>query len=386
MDKRNILDKIYRELAESLNISNTMTEEIINSYRAVGNYLGELEEDLDILVFPQGSMALGTLIRPIKDDKEGDYDVDLVCRLENGGYLTAKEIKNVVGNRLTESERYERMLDKEGKRCWTLQYADFHMDVLPCVPSTRSGKSLNETEDTQIRLTHKEDNGEYSNKYSNPKAYREWFINEMKAVYKRDQEIFANKRNIEVEEVELFNVRTPLQMAIQILKRHRDNMFSNRDNKPISIIITTLAAKAYNGETNLFDALDNILMSMHNFIDTDKSGNIVICNPTLRTENFADKWKDNPEKQFAFTEWLRTARKDIVENPLEFADGFGAIKNQMRGLFGSRAINDAFDSYEQKNIDARSDGLLGVTNKGNITSINEKSVVAPLKDHTFYGH
>lgn len=174
-------------------------------------------------------------------------------------------------------------------------------------------------------------------------------------------------------------------MAIQILKRHRDNMFSKRDNKPISIIITTLAAKAYNGETNLFDALDNILMNMHNFIDTDESGNIIISNPTLPTENFADKWKDNPEKEFAFTEWLRTAQKDIIENPLEFADGFGAIKNQMRGLFGSRAVNDAFDSYEQKNIDARSDGLLGITNRGNITNINDKSVVAPLKDHIFYG-
>ncbi len=385
MDKRNILDKIYRELADSLNISNTMTEEIINSYRAVGNYLGELEEDLDILVFPQGSMALGTLIRPIKDDKEGDYDVDLVCRLDNGRPLTAKEIKNVVGTRLLENERYKKMLDKEGKRCWTLQYADYHMDVLPCVPFTKLGKNHNGIEDTQIRLTHKEDNGEYSNKYSNPKAYREWFIDEMKAAYKRGQEVFANKRNIDVEEVELFNVRTPLQMAIQILKRHRDNMFSKRDNKPISIIITTLAAKAYNGETNLFDALDNILMNMHNFIDTDESGNIIISNPTLPTENFADKWKDNPEKEFAFTEWLRTAQKDIIENPLEFADGFGAIKNQMRGLFGSRAVNDAFDSYEQKNIDARSDGLLGITNRGNITNINDKSVVAPLKDHIFYG-
>lgn len=211
MDKRNLLDKIYRELADSLNISNTMTEEIINSYRAVGNYLGELEEDLDILVFPQGSMALGTLIRPIKDDKEGDYDVDLVCRLDNGRPLTAKEIKNVVGTRLLENERYKKMLDKEGKRCWTLQYADYHMDVLPCVPFTKLGKNHNGIEDTQIRLTHKEDNGEYSNKYSNPKAYREWFIDEMKAAYKRGQEVFANKRNIDVEEVELFNVRTPLQ-------------------------------------------------------------------------------------------------------------------------------------------------------------------------------
>lgn len=386
LDKRYVLDKLYRELAESLNISNSMTDEIIDSYNAVGTYLGRMEEELDIRVFPQGSLALGTIVRPIQDDVEGDYDVDLVCLLENGSKFEAKKIKNVVGNRLIESERYRKMLDIEGKRCWTLQYSNFHMDVLPSVPLQEKGISSYENKNTNIRITHKENSGEYSNRTSDPKAYREWFIKEMGEIYKQDRQILADSRKMEVEKVKLFQLRTPLQMAIQILKRHRDMMFSNRDHKPISVIITTLAAKAYNGETNLFDAIENILANMHKHIEIDDHGNAIICNPTMKSENFADKWKEEAAKKAAFNEWLITAQKDIVENPLKFVDGFGIMKKDMRNIFGSRAINDSFDAYEQKNLANRSNGLLGVTEKGNITDVKRKKVVAPLKDHTFYGN
>jgi hypothetical protein len=37
---------------------------------------------------------------------------------------------------------------------------------------------------------------------------------------------------------------------------HRDRMFENDpDGKPISVIITTLAARAYGGETDVYSAL-----------------------------------------------------------------------------------------------------------------------------------
>lgn len=234
MNKKELLDKIYTELAESLNITDTMTVEIINSYEAVGKYLGNLEEELDIQIYPQGSMGLGTLVRPISSDEEGDYDVDLVCLLKNGSYLSAKDIKQIVGKRLSEGERYKSRLDEEGKRCWTLKYPDFHMDILPSVPQLNQS-TIFDRKNTEIRLTNKEEEGVYSDKISNPKAYREWFIEQMEVTFLKRREIVAKKRNVEIEKVKLFDVRTPLQMAIQILKRHRDIMFSGKENKPISI-------------------------------------------------------------------------------------------------------------------------------------------------------
>lgn len=385
MNKKELLDKIYTELAESLNITDTMTVEIINSYEAVGKYLGNLEEELDIQIYPQGSMGLGTLVRPISSDEEGDYDVDLVCLLKNGSYLSAKDIKQIVGKRLSEGERYKSRLDEEGKRCWTLKYPDFHMDILPSVPQLNQS-TIFDRKNTEIRLTNKEEEGVYSDKISNPKAYREWFIEQMEVTFLKRREIVAKKRNVEIEKVKLFDVRTPLQMAIQILKRHRDIMFSGKENKPISIIITTLAAKAYTGQTDLYDTIETILQNMHKYIEKDSSGKILICNPTVSSENFADKWEESPEKERAFFDWVRSAQTDILQNPMEFAGGFGCMKNQLREIFGSRAVNQAFEVYEKKNLNDKNIENLGVNSIGNLVNNTAENAVAPLKKHTFYGH
>ena len=57
-------------------------------------------------------------------------------------------------------------------------------------------------------------------------------------------------------------VRTPLQRTIQILKRHRDIRFSTKEErkiKPISMIITTLAAQIYAGEQTVEQVLRKIV-------------------------------------------------------------------------------------------------------------------------------
>lgn len=78
---------------------------------------------------------MGTVVRPFKEDEEAEYDFDLVCQIpiakEN---TTAEKLKHMVGDRLKEDTVYNDMLDDEGRRCWTLDYAEdndgigFHMD------------------------------------------------------------------------------------------------------------------------------------------------------------------------------------------------------------------------------------------------------------------
>jgi len=112
-----------------------------------------------------------------------------------------------------------------------------------------------------------------------------------------------------------------------ILKRHRDAMFVDRyDERPISIIITTLAAHAYKGEDTIGKALVSILEGMDEHIGRDALGNALITNPTDPLENFADKWPLHPERRDAFFEWLEAARREF----------FDAAKN-----FDRRKITDA---------------------------------------------
>lgn len=110
-------------------------------------------------------------------------------------------------------------------------------------------------------------------------------------------------------------------------------MFSERnEEKPISIIISTLAALSYNQETNLSEALFNILFDMDRHIE-DREGIAWIQNPTDPLENFADKWETEKTLEDAFYEWLEKARDDfesiaaitpLSDIPIKSADSLGA--------------------------------------------------------------
>jgi hypothetical protein len=139
---------------------------------------------------------------------------------------------------------------------------------------------------------------------SNPEGYARWFESRMKINRELKLSILA-----EVKKIKTFERKTVLQRCVQILKQHRDIMFKHQpDLKPISIIITTLAALAYNGESTLEDALSNIVEKMRTFI---KNSGIRIANPTRPDEDFADKWKNNPALEYEFTRWNMQARADF---------------------------------------------------------------------------
>ena len=284
-------NEILVNLAEELDISPSKYKQAVERYTAVADWLmsGDYKNasgEPDI--YPQGSFRLGTVIRPMRDGKEADYDIDLVSQLIiDKGFTTAKELKHTIGDRLKENANYKRMLDEEGRRCWTLEYAEedvgFHLDILPSIPATDTVKrALNEVcvpseyHMHAIDITDKEKKtGLYDWKLSgsNPRGYAIWFENINKAAFVR---VESDQRQAIVEKyasvyasVELIPdalIRTPLQRAVQILKRHRDMYFKDQlDVKPISIIITTLAAMAYDGETELYTTLINIVEKITNY-------------------------------------------------------------------------------------------------------------------------
>ena len=116
-----------------------------------------------------------------------------------------------------------------------------------------------------------------------------------------------------IDSLPYYQWKTPLQQAIQLLKRHRDTMFkNNEDSKPISVIITTLAAKAYNSESELASALTNILSRMGDYINGAVP---LVPNPVNPAEDFADKWYDSESAKYKlkenFDRWLYQARADF---------------------------------------------------------------------------
>ena len=86
-----------------------------------------------------------------------------------------------------------------------------------------------------------------------------------------------------------WRVRTPLHRVVQVLKRQRDVMFAaDADDKPPSSLITTLAARAYAGQTDLLTATLEVVEAMPRLIER-RGDRYWVENPVCDGENFADK-------------------------------------------------------------------------------------------------
>lgn len=327
-----VSQRYIEALADELDISDARYEQANESYQSLGRWLnrdGSLIAAFEPAVYVQGSFGLGTVIKPLNLDEE--YDIDAVCELKSLRKieLSQEQLKQMLGREIEAYRLSKNMVKplREGRRCWTLNYADgaqFHMDIVPAVPNGQDTRTLLESRGfdarlagTAIAITDNE-RANYraiTNDWprSNPKGYLEWFKSRMIVQLNERKKRLAKSISASVESIPDYRVRTPLQSAIMILKRHRDMMFENDEINccPISIIITTLAAHAYQGEEGVADALHTILTRMDGFIERDGQ-RAVVRNPSDSLENFADKWEEYPEREAAFYEWLRQARADFA--------------------------------------------------------------------------
>ena len=268
------------------------------SYTSFNSWLGRDDSTLreyEPEIYLQGSFKLGTVIKPI--GKNDSYDIDMVCKFSklSKQIISQKDLKILLGKEVksyanSKSMHYE---PKDGKRCWILNYHDeakFHMDILPCVDDSK--KFIDQLEiykyaettsykERAVAITDKRSEvyETISNDWeiSNPQGYYLWFQEQSNFIEKRA--MLAEQFQMKAEELKEYKVKTPLQKTIQILKRHRDIMFENNpDQKPSSIIISTLAAKAYNGGDNMRDVMKFVLDNMAKYIEVI-DGEYKVLNP-----------------------------------------------------------------------------------------------------------
>ena len=74
------IETILSDLAAQINISDELFQAADDEYTALGKWIDKKTEEgstpYTVSIYPQGSFALGTVIKPISD--EDDYDLDLV--------------------------------------------------------------------------------------------------------------------------------------------------------------------------------------------------------------------------------------------------------------------------------------------------------------------
>lgn len=340
----------------SLDISPTMYRNADEKYKAIAKFLGECGIEADI--YPQGSFAFGTVVRPNAKDPSASYDLDFICQVSgNRNDHTPSELRRKIESALTSNKVYEGKLAVY-EECFTIEYADvngigFTIDIVPATDEAYENKSrlvkkclMPELIETAIAVPKHNGERNYSWLTNNPKGFRTWFdkINEpflkaSRTIYR--QCLFEENRALfaSVEEIPHELERSALQRVIQILKYHRDVYYSHLkegdDIKPISAILNAVVAQISSQHTpdcSVFELLEFVLNELNVYAQQQRltfkefaqkygdrtvfsrpDGKWYISNPANPEDNLADKWNHNSKIPEYFFRWVGAAKADLIE-------------------------------------------------------------------------
>ncbi|MDR0228475.1 MAG: nucleotidyltransferase [Flavobacteriaceae bacterium] len=360
-------EELLARMAEDLQLDKTRSIRMETSYNAVSDFLSNDEEFFDTLkieIYAQGSIRIGTSIKPLKDE---DFDLDTVLHIYDPYYRhTPDEIYSELVKALEKHEYYKTILEKKS-RCVRLNYkGDFHMDILPgCMDSLTNYKKIRVPEKGLKLWTS-----------SSPKEYAEWFLEKAKLSNSFLLERYAQellKAEISTEELpkDHFYLKTPLQRAVQIFKRYRDLYFEGKECKTSSIVLTTLIALNYEKEDSIYKTLENVVYKIH--LQLLESRRFNVLNPVNLEENFTDTWtQEHFDAFFGFV-------NDFYQKWKSLRQEFQQSKGDYIKLFGEEPYRIALKeqhlkfSQQTSNKLIKNSGLIigGTAFTDSIGNINE---------------
>ena len=378
------------KLISQLDISPSMYKNADDKYFALSAFLEGCGIDADM--YPHGSFAFGTVVRPSVKDPDAAYDFDFICQLRmNRDQISPSELRKKIEDVLENSDRYSGKLIVY-EECFTIEYAGingikFTIDIVPAADETLQKKQeLMKKSDcpdllyTAIAIPKHNGERSYSWLTNNPRGFRQWFddINKPFLAFNREyrrQKIFKSNQLVfnSVDDIPVGLERSSMQRVIQILKYHRDVFYLNLrredsdDLKPISAIINTLVAtisKSANHQSSVFELLTyvldelNIYAQQQTLCPTDftkkygsrtiitRSANDrkwIIQNPANPEDNLADKWNTNSDIPKMFFTWIAACTKDLIDS-MSLPDP--QFRSTMDNAFGQAAVQKSWgDKY-----------------------------------------
>lgn len=352
------LDYLLAQVAEAVQLTNDQYNRATGHYEAVGDWLAAPGGPLAAFaptIYPQGSMRLGTTVKP---RGEVEYDLDFVCEVR-GGAWTAMKLYDAVHDRLHAHETYRAKLKKK-KRCLCLEYAgDFHMDIIPAIADPSRGGTCIKIPDTALA----------SWTPSNPRGYADWFKQRSTVLVERLVKAAATEPlPIQSDASE----KLPLALAVQLMKRARDVAFNGADDAPRSIILTTLSGNYYSGGTCVVSAIIEVARAIQRLVRAAAPGPISVVNPSNPDEDFTDGITG--ERQRALGSFASMLEARVVELTQLRGERLRlALEKLFDGGPGAKVhpVAAAFQKYAELQKSRRDAGTLTSSAKG-------LGVVAPL--------
>jgi Second Messenger Oligonucleotide or Dinucleotide Synthetase domain len=362
------LDDVLYEICEDIQLSRFRHEQAQERYKALAHVLESEESPFRLqrpFIYPQGSMRLGTTVRPLR----GPHDLDFVMQLSRShNEIRPMTLLLTLFKYLNEHSTYGPMVSLKN-RCVRIEYAnEFYLDILPACLNLEAGANCIKVPDRQLQEW----------KDSNPIGYAEWFTKKSETALLK----VVLARAIPVPNQQTAEQKHPLQLVVQLLKRWRDVYYKNScEIAPISIVLTTLAAKHYDGDDCINSALAKILDRICNEIQAADASHsrIQVCNPANPSEDLSERWDSDWESYEAFTEGMRSLRRQwnlVLTKSVN-------VNTELERLFGE-TVQIAVIKQAKRVQELRSNKLLGVKPSGIITGVGAAGTL-PMRSNTYHG-
>ena len=376
--------QLLGRVADSLDITPTQFQRAKLAYETISDVVTSSVDPrlAGAKVFPQGSFAIGTVVRPL-NETDGEFDVDLACRLAANTSLAPAVAKGLVGAPLKADGRYADKLE-EKPRCWRVNYAgEFHLDICPLVRAAASD-AIPDKDLAMWILTH-------------PEEYAKWFNERADRARTR---LLMDSAVLKAEVAPFPEENADkgwLRRIVQLLKRHRDTWCLRvggwqAEFAPISIIITTLVAMSFEREfrsghqfANPYNLIQRVIAGMPAFIEQRSIAGRVewwIQSP-VAAENFANRWNQDQRWIMAFREWHQVVLASVHE--LVSVTGLDGARPVLDSAFGAPAATKAINSYSQQVRFARDSGVLRFAPAAGGLTASSAVAGTLVTRHTFYG-
>ena len=293
-------------LSDEVNLNQSRLDRLNTSVRAVREFLSQ---NLDSYrkVERQGSYALRTIIKPVKDGQE--YDADILLYLKYERVIEPKDYINELYDCLRENRVYKDKVRRR-TRCVVLDYAgDFHLDIVPCVTKDDGKQYICNNKTNEFEQT-------------DGTGYRDWF---------------NDKNGV---------THGNLKRVTRLLKYVRDHK-GNFTAK--SILLTTLIGNTVRDEDendgDHFKSLPDALKTVSNRINDFLQRNPAIpsiANPVLPEEDFTRHWDQTKYSHFRNLFNVYNGKINEAFDAIEHDDSiekwrdvFGENFGKMRGESGN---------------------------------------------------
>lgn len=364
------IDDLLMRICAALQLDETRYELAKGAYEAVGKWLESRPTiySLRPAIYPQGSMRLNTSVKPTVGD---EFDLDFVCEFACHPNSFAHPIQalDLVEQALAESDLYRPKL-KRLNRCMRISYErKFHLDILPACHDPKDNGTCILVPDRELRAWVP----------SNPKGYAEWF--DQRTGQLLIKHLLA--RGEPVPDQEELERKAPLKLCVQLMKRARDLRYKTRfAPKPISIVLTTLAADFYLGELSISDAMSSILMEISEAVRVNRP-RLIVRNPTNPDEDLSERWDDQPAayREFVgYTIEFQTRWKELLQQR-----GTDRIARSLKQMFGEEITATALDGQTQDIEAARARKQLAMRKGSGLITTAASASAVPIRSNTFYG-